>query len=114
VGTPFLLLTGWVHSLDAMIAAFVGFGLGKGIYDANLWASLYDVIPVDLRGFAVGAVNSLGWIGGGVATVGVAIAAARYGFAACLSATSAIYLLLSAAMLLLARHFAKPISISTD
>jgi len=107
LGTPFLFLTGWVHTLNAVLAAVIGFGLGKGIYDANLWASLYDVIPVSLRGVAVGAVNSLGWIGGGVATVGIAIAARRFGFAACLSATSAIYLVLAAAMFLLARYLRK-------
>jgi len=104
LGTPFLFLTGWVHTLGAVMVAIVGFGLGKGIYDANIWASLYDVIPVAQRGVAVGAVNSLGWIGGGIATVGIAVAGSHFGFAACLSATSAIYLVLAGGMFLLARH----------
>jgi predicted MFS family arabinose efflux permease len=104
LGTPFLFLTGWVHTLGAVMAAIIGFGLGKGIYDANIWASLYDVIPVNQRGVAVGAMNSLGWVGGGIATVGIAVAASHFGFAACLSATSAIYLVLAAGMFLLARH----------
>jgi MFS family permease len=104
LGTPFLFLIGWVHTLGAVMVAIVGFGLGKGIYDANIWASLYDVIPVAQRGVAVGAVNSLGWIGGGIATVGIAVAGSHFGFAACLSATSAIYLVLAGGMFLLARH----------
>jgi hypothetical protein len=53
---------------------------------------------------AVGAMNSLAWVGGGVATVGIAFAATHFGFAVCLSATSAIYLALAAGMFLLARH----------
>lgn len=104
LGTPFLFLTGWVHTLGAVVAAVIGFGLGKGFYDANIWASLYDVIPASQRGVAVGAMNSLAWVGGGVATVGIAFAATHFGFAACLSATSAIYLALAAGMFLLARH----------
>jgi MFS family permease len=104
LGAPFLFLIGWVHTLGAVMAAIIGFGLGKGIYDANTWASLYDVIPVAQRGVAVGAVNSLGWLGGGIATVGIAVAGSHFGFATCLSATSAIYLVLALGMFLLARH----------
>ena len=37
--------------------------------------------------------NAVGWLGAGVAPVAVAAASARYGLAACLSATSAVYLL---------------------
>jgi hypothetical protein len=36
--------------------------------------------------------NAVGWLGAGVAPVAVAAASARYGLAACLSATSAVYL----------------------
>ena len=43
------------------------FGFGKGIYDANIWASLFDVVPVSHRGKAVGTMNMMGWMGGFVA-----------------------------------------------
>jgi hypothetical protein len=36
--------------------------------------------------------NSLGWLGGGVAPVAVAVASVRFGMSACISATAAIYL----------------------
>lgn len=109
-GVPFLFLTGWVHALGAVMIAIVGFGLAKGVYDANIWASLYDVVPLHQRGTAVGVMNSLGWIGGGVATVGIAYAAERYGFAVCLSATSVIYLLLALGMYGLSRRVSRDAS----
>jgi hypothetical protein len=37
--------------------------------------------------------NAVGWLGAGVAPVAIAAASARYGMAACLSATSVIYLM---------------------
>jgi hypothetical protein len=37
--------------------------------------------------------NAVGWLGAGVAPVAVAAASEKFGMAACLSATSAIYLL---------------------
>ena len=70
----------------------VGFGFCKGLYDANIWATLYDYVPVERRASAVGTMNSLGWLGGGIAPVAIASASQHYGMAACLSATSVIYL----------------------
>ena len=70
-----------------------GFGFFKGLYDANIWASLYDVVPARRRATAQGLMNAVGWLGAGVAPVAIAVASARHGMAACLSATSAVYLL---------------------
>jgi hypothetical protein len=67
------------------------FGYFKGLYDANIFASLYDVVGVEVRAAAAGLLNSLGWLGAGFAPVAVAAASARFGMSACLSATAAIY-----------------------
>lgn len=91
-GVPFLFLTGWTLDVTVLIIAMVGFGFCKGLYDANIWATLYDYVPLERRASAVGTMNSLGWLGGGIAPVAIAAASQRYGMAACLSATSAIYL----------------------
>jgi MFS family permease len=90
-GVPFLFLAGWSIAMSTVILAMIGFGLFKGLYDANIWASLYDVVPIERRGGAVGLMNSLGWIGGGTAPVAIAIASEHYGMSACISATAAIY-----------------------
>jgi len=72
-----------------------GFGYFKGMYDANIFASLYDVVKVERRAAAAGILNSLGWLGGGIAPVAIAAASQHYGMSACISATAAIYLSLA-------------------
>jgi MFS family permease len=92
-GTPLVFLTGWARDVDVLVLAMAGFGFCKGLYDANIWASLYDVVPLRYRGTAQGLMNFVGWLGASPAPVAVAWAAARYGMGACLSATSVVYLL---------------------
>ena len=91
-GVPFLLLTGWTTRVAVLIGGLAGFGFFKGMYDANIFAGLYDNVPVNRRGAAAGLLNSLGWLGGGFAPVLIAVAAARFGLGACISATAVIYL----------------------
>jgi len=91
-GVPFLFLTGRTLSVPVLVTAMACFGYFKGIYDANIFAALYDVVRVEVRAGAAGLMNSLGWLGGGFAPVLVAAASGRYGMSACLSATSAVYL----------------------
>jgi len=105
-GAPFIFVTGWTNSTLFLIIAMAGFGYCKGLYDGNLFASLYDVVPVERRAAAAGIFNSLGWLGGGVAPVAVALASERYGMSACLSATSAIYLLSGCVLLWSVQRFA--------
>lgn len=99
LGVPFIFLAGWTLSVPVVILALAGFGYFKGLYDANIWASLHDVVRPERRASAVGVMNSIGWVGGGVAPVAIAAASNRFGMGACISANSVIYLLV--AMLLL-------------
>jgi MFS family permease len=92
-GAPVVFLTGWARDVEVLVVALAGFGFFKGLYDANIWASLYDVVPARRRATAQGLMNAVGWLGAGVAPVAIAAASDRYGMAACLSATSAVYLL---------------------
>ncbi len=41
-GVPFLFLTGYTTSVPWLILAMIGFGYFKGLYDANIFAGLYD------------------------------------------------------------------------
>ncbi len=98
-GVPFLFLTGWTISVALLVFAMTGFGFFKGMYDANIFASLHDVVSVERRGVAVGIMNSLAWLGGGIAPIAIAVAAGRYGMSAGISATAGIYLLIGLLML---------------
>src|SRR5262249_62089471 len=92
LGVPFIFITGRTLSVPVLIAALVGFGYFKGFYDANIWASLHDVLRPEHRASAVGFMNSIGWLGGGIAPVAIAAASGRYGFRARIRARSVIYL----------------------
>jgi MFS family permease len=107
-GVPFLFFTGWTTSVPTLILAMIGFGYFKGLYDANIFASLYDVVPIARRGAAAGTLNSLGWLGGGLAPIVIAVAANHYGMSACISATAAIYLFIGLLMLWAARRVTPP------
>ncbi|MEO8125630.1 MAG: MFS transporter [Bryobacteraceae bacterium] len=91
-GVPFIFLTGWTLSVPVLIFAMTGFGYFKGLYDANIFASLHDVVRPEQRATAVGVMNSIGYLGGGIAPVAIAAAAGRYGMSASISANSLVYL----------------------
>lgn len=61
LGAPFIVACGWVGEMRYLIPAMIGFGLCKGIYDANIWPSLYDVVHPSRRGTTLGLGNFLGW-----------------------------------------------------
>lgn len=113
LGVPFIFLAGWTISVPLVILALIGFGYFKGLYDANIWASLHDVVRPERRASAVGLMNSLGWIGGGVAPVAIAAASERFGMSACISANSMIYLLIAALLVLGVRKYTRRVSVST-
>ena len=102
VGVPFLYLTGSTRSVPILILALIGFGLGKGLYDSNIWASLYDVVPSRDRATALGLMNATAWLSGGAGTVLFGWAAPRFGIAFSLAATSGIYLVFGVVMVLVA------------
>lgn len=104
-GVPFIFLTGNTMLVPVLLGAMVGFGFFKGFYDANIWASLYDVVKPARRATALGLMNSVGWFAGAVGPVAVGAASAKWGMGACLSATSLVYLAFGALLLLGARAF---------
>jgi MFS family permease len=106
-GVPFLFLTGYTTSIPILILTMIGFGYFKGLYDANIFAGLYDVVPVARRGVAAGLLNSLGWLGGGFAPIIIAATAQSYGLSACISATAAIYFVIGLLMLWGARRLTR-------
>jgi MFS family permease len=102
-GIPFLFFTGWAASVPAVVLGMIGFGYCKGLYDANIFASLYDVVAVRQRGLAAGMMNSLGWLGGGFAPIAIALAATKYGMGPSISGTALVYCLSGLLMLVAAR-----------
>src|SRR5438094_5577824 len=71
LGAPFSFLTGRSLSIPTLILAMTCFGFFKGMYDANIFASLYDVIRPAARATAAGIMNAVGWIGGAIAPIAI-------------------------------------------
>jgi MFS family permease len=68
VGAGFVVLVGLTDSRGILILSMVCFGFCKGFYDAGIFASLYDVVHPRSRASAAGVMNTVGWLGGAVAT----------------------------------------------
>ena len=74
LGAPFIFWCGRTTGQMPLVAAMSLYGLFKGVYDASLTASFYDVIPGPTRATATGAMNLVGWIGAGLGAVMVGYA----------------------------------------
>ena len=67
-GAGFIAAVGLTSSVSVLILAMICFGVCKGFYDAGIFASLYDVVHPRSRASAAGVMNTVGWIGGALAT----------------------------------------------
>ena len=67
---PFVVWCGQTLSVTWLIVALTCWGFFKGLYDANIFASVLDVVRPEARGTAVGFMNMIGWlVGAGTAPV---------------------------------------------
>ena len=92
-GAPFVVLCGWTKSVPVLLAALAAWGLFKGIYDANIFASVFDVIRPEARGTAAGLMNMVGWLGGGVAPLAVGYVAKQSSLSAAIMLAASVYLI---------------------
>jgi MFS family permease len=105
-GAPFVVLCGMTQSIATLVVALTFWGFFKGLYDANIFASVFDIVPPEARGRAAGFMNMIGWLaGGGSAPLVIGIAAQRTSLGAAMALASVVYLaagaLLFAGMMML-------------
>lgn len=94
LGIPFVILSGFAGSLAFAIAGFAGWGLCKGLYEANIFASLFDVTPSDMRGTVVGVTNMAGWLfGAGTAPIAVGYLAEHASLGVAIASTALLYVI---------------------
>lgn len=89
-GAPFVALCGMTQSVLWLIVALTLWGFFKGLYDANIFASMYDVIRPEARGAAAGFMNTVGWLGGGGSAplvIGIIASQTNLGFAIATAST---------------------------
>jgi MFS family permease len=100
-GAPFVVICGLTQSVGTLIAALTCWGFFKGLYDANIFASVFDVVPPDARGRAAGFMNMIGWLaGGGSAPLVIGLIAERSSLGAAMALASVVYV--AAGLLLIA------------
>jgi MFS family permease len=107
-GAPFVVICGLTMSVGTLIVALTFWGFFKGLYDANIFASVFDVVPPSARGRAAGFMNMIGWLaGGGSAPLVIGLVASRSSLGAAMALASIVYvaagLLLILGMFLLTR-----------
>jgi MFS family permease len=92
-GAPFVWLCGATRSIRVLILGLIAWGIFKGLYDANIFASLYDVVPAEARGTAAGFMNLVGWAGGGgLGPAVIGFVAGRSSLGAAISLSAVVYL----------------------
>ncbi|GMW00685.1 MAG: MFS transporter [Candidatus Hydrogenedentota bacterium] len=114
-GAPFVYLCGVTQELATLVIVLTCWGFCKGLYDANIFASIYDVIPANARGMAAGLMNCIGWLaGGGTAPIIVGALADRYDLGTAIAVTSCMYVLAGIVLMLGALLFIKKDSLKVQ
>lgn len=67
LAAPFIFLLGHAETLPVVYVALAVFGLFRGVYDANIFAALYEVVPVRLRATATGLMICFAYVTGATA-----------------------------------------------
>ena len=98
LGAPFILWMARAGSFNAVCWAMGLFGLFRGIYDSNQFASIFDVVAPRYRASAMGVMLSAAFIFGAVAPVVLGCFSLASGLAAL-----SVFFLIGAGLILLAR-----------
>lgn len=92
-GAPFVALCGLAESVPVLILSLTLWGLFKGLYDANIFAAVFDVIRPEARGTASGFMNAVGWLaGGGSAPLVIGVIAQRESLGLAIALASVVYI----------------------
>lgn len=73
IGSVFVFLIGTTADVTTLLISMTCFGLCKGLYDSNIFASLYDAIEPRARASAAGVMNAVGWGGGALGPLAVGV-----------------------------------------
>lgn len=93
-GAPFIVLCGITTDVFWLMVALTAWGFFKGLYDANIFASVFDVVRPEARGTVAGFMNCIGWLGGaGTAPIIVGYVAQQYSLGTAIALGSVVYLL---------------------
>ena len=89
---PFVWLSANADEAWLVYAALAGFGFFRGVYDANLFAAIFDAVEDRLRASVTGLIVASAYVLGAIAPVTMGALKARYGLEAGLEMLAAVAL----------------------
>jgi MFS family permease len=93
LGAPFILLMGTGSTQFAVLAGSAGFGFFRGLFEANLYAVLFDVIAPKLRASASGFMIMFAFLTGACSPYLLGVLKPTLGLANGLASLGVVYLL---------------------
>ncbi len=93
LGAPCVFLAARAGSEASFAVALIGIGLCKGVYDASIFASMYDLVRPEVRGKAAGMMNTIGWGAGSTAPLLIGVLGDAQGLSPTIAATAFVYVL---------------------
>jgi len=105
LGIPFLHFMGASQNLTVVYVALGGFGLCRGLFDSNIYASLFDVVPRKFHATAAGLMVAFSFIVGSLAPVALGAMKQSGDLGGGLSSLAWAYLLGGLALLFAAWRF---------
>ncbi len=106
---PFIAWMAYAPSLTACCVAMALFGVFRGVYDSNLMASLFDIIPSRYHASGAGIMLCFGFVFGSTSPVVLGLLKEHFSSSAGLASLAAFYLV-GAAVILAARWRAFSVS----
>lgn len=91
LGAPFIFLMGFTGSQWITYSALALFGVMRGVYDSNIFASLYEVVRLDLRSSATGFMLMFAFLMGAFAPLILGVLKPLIGLAVSFSILSLFY-----------------------
>jgi len=92
LAAPFIAFMAFAPSFAACCAAMALFGVFRGVYDSNMMASLFDIIPQRCHASGAGLMLSCAFVFGSASPVLLGLAKERFSSAAGLASLAAFYL----------------------
>jgi MFS family permease len=89
----FVAALGFARHLSLIVVCLSGAGFFKGIFDANIYAAMHDVMPAKTRATAVGVMTAIGFAGAGLAPTFIGALTHSLGLGLSFSSSAIFYVL---------------------
>jgi fucose permease len=92
LGTPFIFLVGRFQDLHMVYLMLGIFGFFRGVYDSNIYAALYEVMPAELRAASSSVMIAVAFSAGAIAPAVLGMIGETAGLGVGISSLSIAYL----------------------